>query len=111
MLEEPGYLRSGKRYRVESEDHSFEHHPSSSRSVKSNPPVTSEEEGGLIPYRPTTLQKTLGEQGTLLYRYRVAVVVIILLVVKEPLQFNRHSQLTGTQWLIILSNLSLEELH
>ena len=54
MLEEVGYLRSGKRYRVESEDHSLEHRPSSSRSAKSNPPITSGEEGGLIPYRPTT---------------------------------------------------------
>ena len=62
MLGEPGYLRSGKRYRVESEDNSPEHHPSSSRSAKSNPPVTSREEGGLIPYRPTTPQNTLGEQ-------------------------------------------------
>lgn len=63
MLEEPSYLRSGKRYRVESEDHSPEHHPSSSRSVKSNPSVTNGEEGGSIPYRPTTPKKTLGEQG------------------------------------------------
>ena len=63
MLEKPGYLGSRKIYRVESEDHSPEHHPSSSRSVKSNPHVTSGEEGGLVPYRPTTPQKTLGEQG------------------------------------------------
>ena len=63
MLEESSYLRSGKRYRVESEDHSPEHHPSSSRSAKSDPPITIGEEGGLIPYRPTTLQNTLGEQG------------------------------------------------
>ena len=54
MLEESGDLRSGKRYRIESEDHSLEHLPSNSRSVKSNPPITSGEEGGLIPYRPTT---------------------------------------------------------
>ena len=54
MLDEPSYLRSGKIYRVESEDHSLEHHPSSSRSVKSNPPVTSGEEVRPIPYRPTT---------------------------------------------------------
>ena len=63
MLEEPGYLTSGKRYRVESEDHSPKHHPSSSRSAKSNPPVTSGEEGGLILDRPPTPQNTLGEQG------------------------------------------------
>lgn len=63
MLEYLGYLRSGKRYRVEGEDHSPEHRPSSSRSVKSNPPVTSGGEGGLIPYRPTTPHKTLGEKG------------------------------------------------
>ena len=54
MLEEPGYLRSRKRYRVESEDHSPEHQPNSSRSAKSNPPITSGEEGGMISYRPTT---------------------------------------------------------
>ena len=64
MLEEPSYLESGKRYRVEHEDNSSKHRPSSSRSVKSNPPITSGEEGGLIPSRPTTLQKTLGEQGS-----------------------------------------------
>ena len=52
MLEEPSYLRSGKRYRVESKYHSPEHHLSNSRSAKSNPPITSGEEGGLIPYRP-----------------------------------------------------------
>jgi hypothetical protein len=63
MLEEPSYLQSEKRYRVESEDHSRKYHPSNSRSVKSNPLVTNGEEGGLIPYRPTTLQKTLGGQG------------------------------------------------
>ena len=63
MLEEPGYLRSGKRYRVESEDHSPKHHPSSSRSAKPNHLVTSGEESGLIPYRSTTPQKTLREQG------------------------------------------------
>ena len=54
MLEEPGYLRSGKRYRVEREDRSPEHRPSNSRSVKSNPPIASGEEGGLISSRPTT---------------------------------------------------------
>jgi hypothetical protein len=58
MIEEPSYLRSGKRYRVEREEHSPEHRPSNSRSAKSNPPVTSGEEGGLIPYRPTTLQNS-----------------------------------------------------
>jgi len=63
MLEDPSYLRSGKRYRVEREDHSLEHRPSSSRSARSNPPVTSGEEGGLIPSRPTTPQNTLGEKG------------------------------------------------
>ena len=63
MLKEPGYLRSGKKYRIEIRDHSPEHHPRSSRSAKSNPPITSGEEGGLIPYRPTTTQNTLGEQG------------------------------------------------
>ena len=63
ILEEPGYLRSGKRYRAECEDHSPEHHPSNSRSVNSNPPITSGEEGGLIPFRPTTPQKALGEKG------------------------------------------------
>ena len=55
MLEEPSYLRSGKRYRLERKDQSLEHHPSNSISVKSNPPITSGEEGVLIPYRPTTL--------------------------------------------------------
>ena len=55
MVEEPGYLQSGKRYRVESADHSLEHHPSRSRSVKYDPSITSGEEGGLIPYRSTTL--------------------------------------------------------
>ena len=111
MLEEPSYLRSGKRYRVESEDHSPMHHSSNSRSAKSNPSITSGEEGGLIPYRPTTPQKTLGEQKkTLLYHCRVAVLVRILLVAKEPLQFNRHNHLIGAEWMMILSYLSLEEL-
>ena len=55
MLEELGYLRSGKRYRVQSEEYSPENHPSGSRSAKSNPLITNGEEGGLIPYRPTTL--------------------------------------------------------
>ena len=63
MLEEPGYLRSGKRYRVERDDNSPEHSPSNSRSASSNPPVTSGKEVGLIPVRPTTPQNTLGEQG------------------------------------------------
>ena len=63
MLEEPRYLRSGKRYRVEHEYHSPKHRPSDSRSARSNPPVTSGEEGGLIPSRPPTPQKTLGEKG------------------------------------------------
>ena len=62
MLEEPGYLRSGKRYRVEREDRSPEHYRSNSRSVKFDPPITSGEEGRLIPYRPATPQNTLGEQ-------------------------------------------------
>lgn len=43
-FEESGYLRSGKRYRVDHEDYSLEHRPSSSRREKSNPPVTSREE-------------------------------------------------------------------
>ena len=63
MLEEHGYVRSGKRYKVESEYHSPTPHPSSSRSAKSNPLVTSGEDGGPIPYRPTTPPKNLGEQG------------------------------------------------
>lgn len=54
MLGEPGYMRSGKRYRVHSEYHSAKHHPSSSRSGKSSPSIINGEEGGLIPYRPTT---------------------------------------------------------
>ena len=54
MSEESSYLRSGKRYRLQSEDHSPKHHPSSSRSAKSNPLITCGEEGGLIPSRPTT---------------------------------------------------------
>ena len=63
MLEEPSYLQSGKRYRVERDEHSPKHHPSNNRSAKSNPPITSGEEVGLILVRPTTPQKTLGEQG------------------------------------------------
>ena len=63
MLEEPDYLQSGKRYRVEHEGHSLEHRPGNSRSARPNPPITSGEEGGLIPVRPTTPQSTLGKQG------------------------------------------------
>ena len=59
MLEESGYLRSGKRYRVDHEDHSLEHCPSSSRRAKSNPSVTNGDESGLI---PTTPQRTLGRK-------------------------------------------------
>lgn len=62
MLEEPGYLRSGKRYRVECEGHSLKHHPSNIRSARSNPPLTSGGEVGFIPIRPTTLPNTLGDQ-------------------------------------------------
>lgn len=44
-----GYLRSGKRYKVNHEEYFLEHRLSSSRGVESNPPITSREESGLTP--------------------------------------------------------------
>ena len=51
-FEESGYLRSGKRYKVDHEDYSLKHLPSGSRRAKSNPPTTSREESGLTPTTP-----------------------------------------------------------
>ena len=63
MHEEPAYLQSGMRYRVEREVHSLEKCPSNNRSVKSNPPIPSGEEFVLIPVRSTTPPSTLGGKG------------------------------------------------
>ena len=58
-FEEFGYLRSGKRYKVDREDYFPEQRLSSSRGAESNPPITRGEESGLTPPTP---QKTLGRQ-------------------------------------------------
>ena len=59
-FEEFGYLRSGKRYKLEHKDYFLEYCLSSSSRAKSNPPITSREESGLT---PPTLQRTIGRKA------------------------------------------------